>query len=92
MVSPKSSLTRHTPAHIGTYALPARVDEGAHIAGYALAVSVLLEASGRHDKDPPPPRSQAGNRLIDITSGGASLAGFAVPAPSDRLADLSSDG
>ncbi len=25
------------PAHIGTYALADRVDEGAHIAGYALA-------------------------------------------------------
>ncbi len=33
------------PAHIGTYALAVRVDEGAHIAGYALPVSGLLEAS-----------------------------------------------
>ena len=29
-------------AHIGTYALAARVDEGAHIAGYALPAGGLL--------------------------------------------------
>jgi hypothetical protein len=44
-----ATMTSHQgrPAHNGTYALPARVDEGAHIAGYALAVSQLLVASGR---------------------------------------------
>ncbi len=31
-----ANLERSHPAHIGTYALAERVDEGAHIAGYAL--------------------------------------------------------
>ena len=33
-----TSTHRSAPAHIGTYALPARVDVRAHIAGYALPV------------------------------------------------------
>ena len=32
-----------TPAHIGTYPLADRVDEGAHIAGYALAGAGFLD-------------------------------------------------
>ena len=36
------SATTNRPAHNGTYALPARVDEGAHIAGYGRVGSLVL--------------------------------------------------
>ena len=52
-------------AHIGTYALPERVDEGAHIAGYALADWPPTVDFGLH----PPGRARREQEMLMHSSG-----------------------